>query len=96
MSEEDNKDTEFVPHTSTEGQLPGCENGMFIGYYKLDPTETFTMEDMIAILMAMDIRFSHEVFDRLPEQTKKQFVVFNRNMKSEAEAFRYGRTPRGW
>lgn len=79
-----------------EGQLPGCVNGMFIGYFKFAPNETFSMEDLAAILLAMDIRFSAEAFDKLPEQTKKQFVVFNRNMKSEAEAFRYGRTPRGW
>ncbi len=73
MSDEENK------VSTGEGQLPGCVNGMFIGYFKLSPTETFTMEDMIAILMAMDIRFSSEVFDKLPEQTKKQFVVFNRS-----------------
>jgi len=82
--------------TTGSGQLPGCVNGMFIGYFKLVPSETFTMEDMAAILVAMDIRFGPEAFDKLPEQTKKQFVVFNRNMKSEEEAFRYGRTPRGW
>ena len=81
---------------SGEGQLPGCVTGMFVGNIKLAPTETFTMEDMVAILVAMDIRFGPEVFDSLPEQTKKQFVVFNRSMKSEKEAFRYGRTPRGW
>ncbi len=90
MSDEENN------ASSNNGQLPGCVNGMFIGYYKLAPTEIFTMEDMIAILIAMDIRLNHETFEQLPEQTKKQFVVFNRNMKSEAEAFRYGRTPRGW
>ncbi len=94
MSDEENKAP--VIGTDESQDLPGCVNGMFIGYFKLSPTETFTMEDMINILVAMDIRFGPEAFEKLPEQTKKQFVVFNRNMKSEAEAFRYGRTPKGW
>lgn len=98
MSDEENRtgEDQSVDNTESNGQLPGCVNGMFIGYFKLVPTETFTMEDMVAILVAMDIRFGPEVFETLPEQTKKQFVVFNRNMKTENEAFRYGRTPRGW
>ena len=71
-------------------EIPGSVNGMFMGYYQFDPDSRFTLDDMIAILKVMDIRFSHEHFETLPEEAKRQFTVFNRN----GDTFRYGQTPR--
>ena len=88
MSDEDDNDN--TKEDSQINEVPGSGNGMFMGYYQFDPDSRFTMDDVKVILKAMDIRFSHEHFEKLPETTKRQFSVFNRN----GDTFRYGRKPR--
>jgi len=73
-------------------EVPGSVNGMFIGYFRFDPTTTFELDDLITILKAMDIRFGPEEFEKLPEKTKKQFSVYTR----EGKSFRYGQDHRRW
>lgn len=66
------------------------EGGMYAGHFQLDPTSTFSVEDMVEILKAMDIRFSPTTFAKLPKELRKHFIVHTR----DGVEYRYGRKPR--
>ena len=71
------------------GEVPGSVGGMYFESYLLQPLETLSTKDLAAILAAMDIRFAPEVFQRLPEEVRKHFVVLNR----DGSKLRYSRNP---
>ena len=59
--------------------------GMFFEYYQFSPTHALKIEDLLAVLSAMEIRFPTSAFNTLPAQAKKHFIVKTRDGK----VFRY-------
>lgn len=64
-------------------------DGMFFEYYQFDPQPGITIQDLLAVLSAMEIRFPTGAFNQLPEGSKKQFLVKTR----DGRVFRY-KTPK--
>jgi len=79
-----------APTKEHANQIPGAESGMFFEYYEFDPiTGSFSMQDLINLLKVMEIRLPMESFEKLPDETKRHFVVLTRDERK----FRY-RKPR--
>lgn len=79
-----------TPTKEHANQIPGAESGMFFEYYEFDPiTGSFSMQDLINLLKVMEIRLPMESFEKLPDETKRHFVVLTRDERK----FRY-RKPR--
>jgi hypothetical protein len=86
----DKEDLGVAPTKEHTNQIPGAESGMFFEYYEFDPmTDAFTMQDLINLLRVMEIRLPMESFEKLPDETKRHFMVLTR----EKKRFRY-RKPR--
>ncbi len=86
----DKDDLGITPTKDHTNQIPGAESGMFFEYYEFDPVmESFSIEDLINLLKVMEIRLPMESFEKLPDETKKHFVVLTRDKRK----FRY-RKPR--
>ncbi len=81
--------TDDLERQSLDKQL-GLQDGMYIGHFSLDPDTTVTLEDIVTILRAMDIRFGPKEFAELPKEIRKHFIVHDR----QGNEYRYGRTPR--
>jgi len=83
------KKTLGVPPTPTKehaNQIPGAESGMFFEHYEFDPmVESFSMQDLINVLKVMEIRLPVDSFEKLPDETKKHFMVLTRDERR----FRY-------
>lgn len=86
----DKDDLGVVPTKEHANQIPGAESGMFFEYYEFDPlVDSFSMTDLINLLRVMEIRLPMDSFEKLPDETKKHFVVLTRDERK----FRY-RKPR--
>lgn len=68
----------------------GEVGGMYFTSYILDPQPNLTMEDLVKILKALDLRFTSDAFARVPEEVRKHFVIHDRY----GEYQRYGRRSR--
>lgn len=66
-----------LPSDSDKGQIP-TTNGMFFQRYTLDPLDSLTMEELIPLLRLIGFSLPHEHFDKLPDKTKKHFVIEDR------------------
>ena len=74
----------------TIDNMLGTQDGMYIGHFSVDPDTTVTLEDLVEIIRAMDIRFGPEKFAELPKHLRKHFMVNTR----DGHIYRYGRKPR--
>lgn len=68
----------------------GTQEGMYIGHFSVDPDTTITLDELVEIIRAMDIRFSPQNFAKLPKNLRRHFMVNTRDGKT----YRYGRKPR--
>ena len=77
-----------------QNRVEGIENlealvedteGMFFEYYQFAPEVGLTIQDLLAVLSIMEIRFPTGAFNQLPEDTKKHFLVKTR----DGSIFRY-------
>lgn len=65
------------------------QSSMVMEFYEFSPQETVTVNDVINLFKAMNLTLHQEAWDRLPEETRKQFIVRKRN----GESYRYGKDP---
>ena len=87
------KEELHVPAPTKEhaNQIPGAESGMFFEYYEFNPLEDiFTIKDLINLLRVMEIRLPMDSFEKLPDETKKHFMVLTRDERK----FRYRKPKR--
>ena len=82
MDEIQNEDIE-----GGDSNLMGTKNGMFVRQFLFDPVQgQFNTEDLMVILKLLNIGLAPNVFEQLPEHTKRHFVEINR----KGERVRYG------
>lgn len=70
-----------------DSNIKGTVDGMFVRQYLFDPVrDRFDTGDLLTILQLLNIVLAPNVFDQLPEHTKKHFIEINR----KGERRRYG------
>ena len=74
-----------------DSNMVGTKDGMFVRQYLFDPVQRqFNTEDLMVMLKLLNIALAPNVFDQIPEHTKRHFVEVNR----KGERIRYGQRRR--
>ena len=70
-----------------DSNIKGTVDGMFVRQYLFDPVRShFDTGDLLTILQLLNIVLAPNVFDQLPEHTKRHFIEITR----KGERRRYG------
>jgi hypothetical protein len=84
----DNEDMEeIIPNEVVkDSNIAGTTKGMYMRSFRFVPTKSIKTPELLEILTAMGVHFGPEVFETLSEESRRHFVVHER----DGSSYRYG------